>query len=148
MYCSEHFKYEAHACPKGRAANDRRVVTCSLCGKGLPYSAGEDVDAVRARHAASGDCCPAPPANAKPRCPVKGCKEKLTTLNSLVCGTCKQKVCLKHRFEDAHDCRPGRPLGCPFPDMRHRHAASSCRQSAAPGDGGGGVLQHVIRPVK
>merc|ERR1719401_1731082 len=105
-FCSEHYKYDAHACSKGRAEKDKRVIVCPLCAKAVPLPHGEDENAVWERHATSGECCPPPVPVAKPRCPVKGCKEKLTAINSFTCGTCNQKVCMTHRFEDAHDCRP------------------------------------------
>jgi hypothetical protein len=105
-YCSDHFKYEAHNCPKGRSAKDKRVIVCPICMEGIPIKAGEDADAVLELHVSSGKCHEPPPP--KPRCPVLGCKEKLTAINSLTCGTCGQTVCMKHRFEDAHDCQPHR----------------------------------------
>lgn len=40
----------------------------------------------------------------KPRCPVKGCKEKLTTVNVYKCKACLSEVCLKHRFPSDHGC--------------------------------------------
>merc|ERR1719183_3124836 len=105
-FCSDHFKYEAHSCPKGRSDKDKRVIVCPICTEAIPIRPEEDADAVWELHAASGKCHPPPPP--KPRCPVSGCKEKLTAINSVTCGTCRQTVCMKHRFEDAHDCRPRR----------------------------------------
>lgn len=108
-YCSEHFKYEAHQCTKGmvaRAAKDKRVIVCPLCAKAVPLVASEDENAVWERHATSNECQPAPTPVAKPRCPVAGCKEKLTTISTFACGSCGKKVCMKHRYEDAHECRP------------------------------------------
>jgi len=43
----------------------------------------------------------------RPRCPVPGCKERLTTVNSYCCKDCRATVCLKHRFGSDHAC-PGR----------------------------------------
>mmetsp|Transcript_50921 Transcript_50921/g.80784 ORF Transcript_50921/g.80784 Transcript_50921/m.80784 type:complete len:179 (-) Transcript_50921:174-710(-) len=106
VFCSEHFKYDAHDCPKGRADKDKRVIVCPICTKGVSLPPGEDPNRVWETHAASGDCHPPPPP--KPKCPVSGCKEKLTSISSITCGTCGQKVCMKHRFEDSHDCRPQR----------------------------------------
>ena len=40
----------------------------------------------------------------KPKCPVPGCKEKLTTINTYSCKSCSTEVCLKHRFPGDHDC--------------------------------------------
>eukprot|EP00931_Biecheleriopsis_adriatica_P074974 TRINITY_DN4893_c0_g1_i1.p1 TRINITY_DN4893_c0_g1~~TRINITY_DN4893_c0_g1_i1.p1 ORF type:complete len:205 (-),score=30.18 TRINITY_DN4893_c0_g1_i1:57-602(-) len=107
-YCSHHLGYEAHSCPKGHASKDRRVIVCPLCTTALPHPAGEDENAIWERHMASGNCKPREPAKSN-RCPVKGCKEKLTFSNSCSCGTCGIKVCLKHRFEDQHECKPCKP---------------------------------------
>lgn len=43
---------------------------------------------------------------------------KINARNSCKCGSCGLKVCLKHRFEDQHDCRP----------------APTCRRSAGVGN--------------
>ncbi|CAK0840157.1 unnamed protein product, partial [Prorocentrum cordatum] len=92
-YCSVHFRYQAHSCPKGFAGKDRRAIVCPICGKGVPMPAGEDENAVFARHEASADCRRhTVEAAAKPRCPAKGCKEKLTTLNAFKCGTCGKQA--------------------------------------------------------
>merc|ERR1712151_818352 len=59
VFCKDHFAYDAHDCP-GAKAKDRRVIVCPLCTKTVPHPAG------------------APSVGAvKPKCPVKGCKEKL-----------------------------------------------------------------------
>jgi hypothetical protein len=109
-YCSVHFKYEAHSCSKGFAGKDRRAIVCPICKKGVPIPPGEDENAVFARHEGSAECRRhTVETAAKPRCPVKGCKEKLTTLNTFKCGTCGKQVCMKHRFEDAHECVPPPP---------------------------------------
>ena len=57
------------------------------------------------------DCDPANYARVhrKPRCPVPGCKEKLTATNTYRCKECRVDVCLKHRFGKDHRCsgKPG-----------------------------------------
>ncbi|CAE7039650.1 SAP13 [Symbiodinium sp. CCMP2592] len=45
-YCSHHFSYEAHDCPKGRQATDRRVIVCPLCSLAIPLAHGEDENEV------------------------------------------------------------------------------------------------------
>ena len=40
----------------------------------------------------------------KTRCPVPGCKEKLSSVNAYRCKTCRVEVCLKHRFAAKHFC--------------------------------------------
>jgi len=105
-FCSTHFRYEAHSCSKVAADKDKRVIVCPICTDAIPLPAGKDANAIWEAHAASGKCHPPPPP--KPRCPVAGCKEKLTAINSITCGSCGQTVCMKHRFEDSHECRPQR----------------------------------------
>uniref|UniRef100_A0A6U9ILE4 AN1-type domain-containing protein n=1 Tax=Zooxanthella nutricula TaxID=1333877 RepID=A0A6U9ILE4_9DINO len=133
VFCKDHFKYSAHSCEKGLAATDKRVIVCPLCQVAVPLGAEEDENAAFERHAASDACQPAPPPPPKPRCPVQGCKEKLTSLNTFSCGTCHKKVCLKHRFEDAHDCRP-----------------ETCRAAArrAKGAGAGAVGRTVLEQFR
>eukprot|EP00930_Biecheleria_cincta_P099130 TRINITY_DN90777_c0_g1_i1.p2 TRINITY_DN90777_c0_g1~~TRINITY_DN90777_c0_g1_i1.p2 ORF type:complete len:164 (-),score=23.25 TRINITY_DN90777_c0_g1_i1:132-623(-) len=130
-YCSQHFKYEDHDCPKGACEKDRRVIVCPLCSAAVPLRPGEDENSVFEQHAVSGSCNPKVSAVAKPnRCPVKGCKEKLTFSNSCNCGTCGLKVCLKHRFEDQHECRT---------------PARSCRSMAGSAAELRAVLRRMVR---
>jgi hypothetical protein len=39
------------------------------------------------------------------RCPVAGCKTKLTTINRYRCKHCNQAICLKHRDPADHRCQ-------------------------------------------
>lgn len=102
-FCRDHFRAEAHDCTEAGAA-DRRVLICPLCSKSVPLVHGESAEDTFAWHERS-ECqpCAAAPAS-KNRCPVKGCREKLTFINKFECPKCKQQVCLAHRFEDAHAC--------------------------------------------
>merc|ERR1712244_83696 len=43
-------------------------------------------------------------AGKKARCPVRGCKQQLTFSNKVQCGKCCQTTCLRHRFEEDHEC--------------------------------------------
>lgn len=139
VFCSDHFSYSAHACEHGRSAKDRRAAVCQACGQSIPYAGNEDESKVLERHLASGSCRPASVAS-KPRCPVQGCKEKLTVLNSFACPKCNTKVCMKHRFEEDHDCntrqlpksRVGRPSsgGQPCRDVPQRDRKGFHRNAA------------------
>ena len=57
------------------------------------------------RHAYS-DCDPSnyQKVHAKKRCPVPGCREKLTAVSSFTCKDCATVVCLKHRLGSDHAC--------------------------------------------
>ena len=37
---------------------------------------------------------------------AKGCKTKLTDVKYFKCPKCALDLCLTHRFEDMHDCKP------------------------------------------
>ena len=55
----------------------------------------------------------------KLKCPVPGCKEKLTSISTYTCKNCSSDVCLKHRFPSDHDCatRKGSQPLLSFPVM-------------------------------
>ncbi|CAE8627956.1 unnamed protein product [Polarella glacialis] len=106
-YCLDHFRCEAHRCPKA-AGRDNRVLVCPFCQKAVALLAGQDPNLTWQEHA-EGICpCPGgrPAARPKDRCPAPGCREILTPSGSLQCSRCRRRVCLKHRFEDTHDCVP------------------------------------------
>jgi len=105
VFCSSHFSYEAHACPKGRVGRDRRVAVCLKCSMALPLKDGQSEVDLLDQHVWSGACSPPEAAPArKPKCPVHACREKLSVLNSFDCKRCCQRVCMKHRFDDMHNC--------------------------------------------
>jgi len=99
VYCKDHFQYKDHECPLGQNKT-RQVAVCPICQKSFAGSDDQQVDALWDRHIQS-ECTG---RQVKEKCPVAGCKEKLTELSSVICPNCKSKVCLKHRFEDLHSC--------------------------------------------
>jgi len=123
VHCRDHAAYDAHECPH-KARIDKRVMICPLCDAPVRIDPDEPCELTWERHAATVECARAaakkvadeaergvakdPAAAARRKldcCPAKGCKEKLTTINSYLCKTCNQKVCMKHRFEDTHQCK-------------------------------------------
>jgi hypothetical protein len=64
---------------------------------------GESIHVTFDRHA-RGACDPSKHPEKKKRCPVRGCKEKLSAVNAFECKRCRVEVCLKHRHADAHFC--------------------------------------------
>ena len=64
---------------------------------------GESIHVTFDRHA-RGSCDPSKHPEKKKRCPVRGCKEKLSAVNAFECKRCRVEVCLKHRHADAHFC--------------------------------------------
>jgi len=109
-FCLEHFRYAAHECPKA-AGLDNRVLVCPFCRRSVPLLAGQDPNHCWHLHSVSN--CPYPngeaPARRQARCPVAGCKQVLALASSLVCARCDTRVCLKHRYEDAHTCVASSP---------------------------------------
>lgn len=39
-------------------------------------------------------------------CQSRNCSTKITDVNYFKCPKCKMDLCLKHRFEDEHNCKP------------------------------------------
>jgi predicted nucleic acid binding AN1-type Zn finger protein/uncharacterized C2H2 Zn-finger protein len=112
IFCLHHRSYDAHDCPKA-GSKDRRVLECPVCRDLIHWTAEQDVDEVWTQHARSKDCTSekyhqikAEKAKKKKnRCASKKCKEILVPSNQFHCGLCNQRVCLKHRFENDHDCQ-------------------------------------------
>ena len=78
-------------------------MVCPLCGLSVKHVEGESIHVTYDRHA-RGACDPSRrPENIK-RCPVRGCKEKLSAVNAFECKRCRMEVCLKHRHANAHFC--------------------------------------------
>merc|ERR1711879_691578 len=81
---------------------------CPQCETALRVNPDEEFSVTLNRHLDSDACRQAIIAKEdkkKTRCPVDKCKNKLTQSGSVVCNTCHQRVCLKHRFEDSHPCK-------------------------------------------
>ncbi|EFJ44181.1 hypothetical protein VOLCADRAFT_45245, partial [Volvox carteri f. nagariensis] len=103
-FCLEHRSYVAHSCPNA-GAKETTVIVCPICAKGMRLKPGQDPSEAFDVHQRT-DCDPAnyDRVHKKPRCPVSGCKEKLTTINAYRCKHCSQRVCLRHRDPGDHKC--------------------------------------------
>lgn len=101
-FCLEH--RSCHGCQAG-ASSDATCIVCPICACSVKYVEGEDINVTYERHMQT-TCDPTKYAKIakKPRCPVPGCKEKLTSVNSFKCKDCRVEVCLKHRFPKDHQC--------------------------------------------
>mmetsp|Transcript_69701 Transcript_69701/g.185709 ORF Transcript_69701/g.185709 Transcript_69701/m.185709 type:complete len:314 (-) Transcript_69701:91-1032(-) len=99
VYCVNHCAYRKHECPVA-GSEDRRAIVCPLCKAGLPLESGSDPNVVFHEH--EKQCSGSSKAQ---KCPAARCRNKLTSSGSVVCARCKTKVCLEHRFEDAHPCK-------------------------------------------
>lgn len=113
-FCLEHRTYSAHSCSKA-GNKETQIIVCPLCASGIRLKPGEDPDAAFASHQRTGcDTRNYARVHKKRGCPVEGCKEKLTTINTLNCKQCGLDVCLKHRLPNDHHCQriQGRPVLC------------------------------------
>mmetsp|Transcript_51620 Transcript_51620/g.144239 ORF Transcript_51620/g.144239 Transcript_51620/m.144239 type:complete len:497 (-) Transcript_51620:88-1578(-) len=105
VYCLDHFRCADHACARA-TGEENRVLLCPICKRSVPLVGGEDPNVTWQRHerdACGGSRCG---QSAPARCPAPGCREMLTASGSLQCPRCGRRVCLKHRYEDAHPCEP------------------------------------------
>ncbi|KAF6259729.1 hypothetical protein COO60DRAFT_981515 [Scenedesmus sp. NREL 46B-D3] len=152
-YCLSHRTYTAHSCSKA-GAKTLDVLPCPICAKGIHLSAGDDPNLVFDRHVSSTECDPANYARVmkKKKCPVPGCREKLTTINTYTCKSCKQTVCLKHRLENDHKCSgntaaaaasaAGRSIGSLFQDRVTGTAAVTSSSNSSHGSSNGAQQRH------
>ncbi|DAZ97894.1 TPA: hypothetical protein N0F65_012157 [Lagenidium giganteum] len=112
VYCLEHRSYDAHECPSA-GSKDRRVIKCPVCGDHFHWTSDQDVNEVWEAHARSNQCTnerlqamrAAKKKKKKARCAADRCREVLLSSNTYHCTACNQDVCLKHRFEDDHNCQ-------------------------------------------
>lgn len=111
VFCLQHRTYQSHSCPKAGARQTSTIV-CPICAKAVVLTAADDPNVVFERHQQQG-CDPANYAKVhqRPKCPAKGCREKLGAINTYKCKECGKQVCLKHRFPEAHQC-PGKSGQC------------------------------------
>ncbi|KAI8474242.1 MAG: hypothetical protein J3K34DRAFT_408603 [Monoraphidium minutum] len=93
-YCLDHRSYAAHSCAAAPASRQLLVIVCPLCAEAVRLRQGEDPNAAFERHGAAGGCDPRNygRATAKPRCPARGCKERLTAINTYSCKVCPPGV--------------------------------------------------------
>ncbi|KAH8555904.1 hypothetical protein BGW37DRAFT_152046 [Umbelopsis sp. PMI_123] len=104
IFCQDHWKREDHKCPSLQDPNaDFRVPTCPICSNPVPVKRGEDPNLRMNQHIESGckdkQTSTSPPSNV---CRQQGCKTKL--LVPMICSSCKQSYCVKHRLEADHLC--------------------------------------------
>lgn len=105
VFCLRHRTYQSHSCPKANSRNTSTIV-CPICAKAVKLTDTDDPNEVFERHTQI-DCDPANYAKVhqRPKCPAKGCREKLGAVNAYTCKECSTQVCLKHRFPEAHQCQ-------------------------------------------
>lgn len=105
IFCNEHIHYNTHSCTESYK-KDNQVPVCPLCNKLIPVKKEEMVDVVVGQHIDSD--CQSDPAKERRKvytnkCSKKGCKVK--EMIPVRCEKCRLNYCLKHRFEDDHNCQ-------------------------------------------
>ena len=91
----------------------------------------------------------------KKRCPVEGCREKLTTISSYTCKDCGATVCLRHRLGSDHACAGARPVaGAAASAGRWRQQLGSLKKlfggsgsGGGEGPGGGAAAAGPVAPA-
>lgn len=110
-FCEAHWKVLQHSCPRQDLIRDRRVPDCPLCGEIISMGPHEDPNTVVERHIRAGKCRTNRAASEQPPqksrgeegwCGYRKCKDKPLVL--VECSYCRNKYCLKHRFEGDHEC--------------------------------------------
>ncbi|KAI3667394.1 hypothetical protein L6452_42451 [Arctium lappa] len=129
VFCLEHRSYIAHQCPKANK-NNRTVVICPLCAKGVHLVPDQDPNITWESHVNT-DCDPSnyEKVTKKKKCPVRGCRETLTFSNTIKCRDCTIEHCLKHRLGIDHGC-PGPKK--PEPSFPFWGFSNSTKQTRAP----------------
>lgn len=122
IFCAEHRRPEDHKCQSGAldAVDDNYVIVCPLCQsvlklKGLAQQ-GITPAHLWNEHVETGECQMKQntrwtksldrEGDRATHCQAKGCKTKLTDVNYFKCPKCAMDLCMKHRFDDLHDCKP------------------------------------------
>ncbi|KAI7834992.1 hypothetical protein BX661DRAFT_175907 [Kickxella alabastrina] len=103
-FCADHWQVDNHNCTDKHKAVNRIVPDCPICEQPVSLRPNESANDAVNRHLDAG-CKPTTPANAlppKPECAFKRCQEK--TIVRTTCKVCAKSFCLKHRFEDDHNC--------------------------------------------
>ena len=69
----------------------------------------------------------------KLKCANKDCKTQLNLVNAYDCKICEKKVCVKHRFQDAHECKQLDSAGIVLQNKQSANAGAKKEESAKSG---------------
>eukprot|EP01132_Coremiostelium_polycephalum_P011568 gene11568-14170_t len=110
MFCLEHKDYGEHKCPSPPVQQKGgTTIECRLCESVLNVPYAWDPNAVLRDHQKKG--CPKKPAINAHKCTFDQCPKSEAI--KIVCPTCKNNFCLKHRFERDHKCPKLRQFQAP-----------------------------------
>ena len=98
VFCLQHRTPDSHVCLS--RISEPEVVICQVCQHAMRVGPSSSKDATILQHEKSTCRGPQPIA----ACPVDGCRSKLTQSGSVICGICRVRVCLRHRYEETHTC--------------------------------------------
>nr|CAG4652047.1 EOG090X0APF [Triops cancriformis] len=109
VFCMDHTTYDSHNCTSLYKKNVQ-VPVCPLCSQPVPGRRGEAPDIAVGDHIDRD--CQSDPAKAKRkvfanRCSIKSCKKK--EIVRVICDSCKNNFCLRHRHMSDHNCTGNRP---------------------------------------
>lgn len=108
IFCLDHRAPSDHSCPSSHLGSKKALV-CPLCLKTVKYEDnGLTGDEMLSIHEAT-ECDKSQYEKNKQEkntfCAKPRCNERIGKLNTYECKQCSQKLCLKHRFEDNHNCK-------------------------------------------
>ena len=110
QFCKDHIC--GHRCSlagtSAKVDEDKNVIICPICARGVEKRPHIDPNILIEEHCWSKECEPGnySRVHERKRCPVVGCRSKLTTVNSYECRHCGISTCVKHRFQADHQCAP------------------------------------------
>ena len=123
-FCAIHRRPDDHKCSAENRGllDDNYVIICPLCNTALRLkgtaASGATPAHVWNEHVETGECQMKQNAREarangmdieadRPTfCQCKGCRTRLGGANHYKCTKCMKSFCLKHRYEDVHDCQP------------------------------------------
>lgn len=108
IFCSEHFRFEAHHCPDEKSdgqqvMHHRQVnIKCPLCNRAVPLRATESPDHAVNEHITRNCFVETKEKVFSNQCSMTSCKRK--ELMPLTCERCRLNHCLSHRHPADHLC--------------------------------------------
>lgn len=155
-FCQKHAEPRAHMCEEIPDTRGVLAAVCPVCEATVRWiSAESSSEQAMEEHKSS---CRGKTTTTKEFCPVEGCKQVLKLSNAFTCPKCHVRVCMTHRYEDAHPCGRGKSawlakLGGDAPAQASASSASSASTGARLGGTAsqathGGSLTRTANPSR
>lgn len=103
-FCLIHRTYAAHYCI-GASMKDMTSMDCPICLKSIKFPKSDSADAVWNDHFLNSCSQEASTSKQIEKCYKRSCSMRLGPSNTIVCKSCRQKVCMSHRIPEEHDCQ-------------------------------------------